>query len=549
MEGVTAEVRSGVRRRRRRLLLAVPVLAIAILGLTAAKAFADSGYRVVECHPGAHVYSAPDLHVSGHYGVGLQYGKTCTIPDPASWGKGIVFHPSEYSSSPRNGTAELRAPVGTYFNSGGFRWDIGARYSCSDGNCYYAAAYVGHGRTPHNSYPMGASPNAGYSVWTSCGTSCTRIWEDISCSSFCVHSTSPNDWYYDYVAIRDIDVTLVDSSAPTLRISGSLFASQIAHGTPALDIDSADVGGGVRRVTVEVNGVPVATPDTSCPGIPPGAAWATRFRPCGNLSTALHLDTEKTPWRDGQNSVRVCASDVATGPGEPNTVCKQRTVSVDNSCPDSSGASGQARSINVGLEDPKSGQLKRTRTARSSQGTALRGRLSGSAGSPVKAASVCVYETVDEPAGIEQLVQVAKSSSSGNFGVEIPGGPSRSFRVAYRYTDHQLESPSMYLDSSVLPTFKVTKSRLRNRHSVGFRGRIPGPNADGRAVTMQAKVGEKWRSFKQLQTDPSGRFRGKYRFTQTRGRVRYVFRAVVKKQGGYPYSRGASRKRKVIVRG
>ena len=81
MEGVTAEVRSGVRRRRRRLLLAVPVLAIAILGLTAAKAFADSGYRVVECHPGAHVYSAPDLHVSGHYGVGLQYGKTCTDPD------------------------------------------------------------------------------------------------------------------------------------------------------------------------------------------------------------------------------------------------------------------------------------------------------------------------------------------------------------------------------------------------------------------------------------------------------------------------------------
>ncbi len=302
MEAVTAEVRSGVRGRRRRLLLAVPVLAIAILGLNAAKAFADGGYRVVECHPGANVYSATDLRVSGHYGGGLQYGKTCTNPDASDWGKGIVFHPSEYSSSPRNGTAEFRAPAGTYFNSGGFRWDIGARYSCSDGNCYYAAAYVGHGHTPHNSYPMGASPSAGYSVWTSCGTSCTRIWEDISCSSFCIHSTSPNDWFYDYVAIRDIDVTLVDSSAPTLSISGSLFASQIAHGAPTLDIDAADVGGGVHSVTVQVNGVPVATPDTSCPGIAPGAAWATRFRPCGNLSTALQLDTEKTPWRDGQNT-------------------------------------------------------------------------------------------------------------------------------------------------------------------------------------------------------------------------------------------------------
>ncbi len=107
----------------------------------------------------------------------------------------------------------------------------------------------------------------------------------------------------------------------------------------------------------------------------------------------------------------------------------------------------------------------------------------------------------------------------------------------------------MYLDSSVLPTLKVTKSKLRNGRAVGFRGRIPGPDDDGRAVTMQAKVGKKWRTFKQLSTDANGHFKGKYRFTQTRGRVLYVFRALVKKQGGYPYSPGASPKRKVVVHG
>ena len=46
-----------------------------------------------------------------------------------------------------------------------------------------------------------------------------------------------------------------------------------------------------------------------------------------------------------------------------------------------------------------------------------------------------------------------------------------------------------------------------------------------------------------------GRFHGRYRFTQTVGRVRYVFRALVKSQSGYPYDPGASRKRKLIVRG
>ena len=94
----------------------------------------------------------------------------------------------------------------------------------------------------------------------------------------------------------------------------------------------------------------------------------------------------------------------------------------------------------------------------------------------MKAASVCVYETVDEPAGIEQLLQVAKSSSTGNFGVEIPGGPSRSFRVAYRYNDRQLESPSMYLDSSVKPFFKVeAEEEAPERQGGQVQGADPRP--------------------------------------------------------------------------
>jgi hypothetical protein len=78
---------------------------------------------------------------------------------------------------------------------------------------------------------------------------------------------------------------------------------------------------------------------------------------------------------------------------------------------------------------------------------------------------------------------------------------------------------------------------------------VPGPNADGRAVAMQARVGRKWRTFKQLRTDSDGRYRGRYRFTQTTGRVRYVFRALVKRQGGYPYEPGGSPKRKLVVHG
>ena len=62
-------------------------------------------------------------------------------------------------------------------------------------------------------------------------------------------------------------------------------------------------------------------------------------------------------------------------------------------------------------------------------------------------------------------------------------------------------------------------------------------------VALQARAGRKWRTFKQLRTDALGVFRGKYPFKQTVGVVTYTFRALVKRQGEYPYEPGSSRKR------
>jgi hypothetical protein len=532
--------------------LALAAFAVAALILLAApRAAGDSSYRVIQCDNGVS-HAAPDVQYSASDGSGvIQYGVTCNTDDHSTWGKGVALYPTGDLNGPHAATISFHAPPTTYFDDGGFVVDIGGRYSgCASNACWFAAAYLGNDASAVWGAGMAPDyPQAYVKQFTNCGPACTRIWADSVCpGSFCPHFASPNDWYYDYVALRQLDLTLVDTQAPSLAVSGALFDEPIAHGSPTFAIDAADVGSGVATATVDVNGVRVATPPTSCPGLGPGGSYATQFRPCSDLHTTVGLDTERTPWRDGLNTLRTCITDVNMGPGAGNQACELRSIQVENSCPDSSGATGQADSIIAGLENPKTGQLQRRMGVRSSEGTALRGQLSGPAGA-VRGASVCIYETVDEPAGIEQLVQVAKSSSSGKFSVQLPGGPSRTLKVAYRYGNRQIESPSMYLDSSVLPTLRLTKSNLLNGHAVGFRGRIPGPGNDGRAVTLQAKVGKKWRSFKQLQTDPNGRFRGKYRFTQTHGRVLYVFRALVKRQGGYPYSPGASMKRKLLVRG
>ena len=178
----------------------------------------------------------------------------------------------------------------------------------------------------------------------------------------------------------------------------------------------------------------------------------------------------------------------------------------------------------------------------------IRGSLKDASGNPVSGATVCVYQTTDLPDAGRELARTVTTQANGRFATRMDAGPSRTLDLVNRFNTKKI-SDRVELDSTVVPTLDIPKKSLTNGQAATFLGRLPGPNAEGRAVALQARVGRKWRTFKQLRTDSDGHFHGRYRFTQTSGRVRYVFRALVKSQSGYPYEPGASRKRKLIVRG
>ncbi len=194
------------------------------------------------------------------------------------------------------------------------------------------------------------------------------------------------------------------------------------------------------------------------------------------------------------------------------------------------------------------GQTRTRASVTSKVQPVIRGSLKDGAGTPVSGATVCLYQTIDLPDASRELASTATTQSNGRFATRLDAGPSRRLDLVYRYNDKVLGG-KVQLDSRVVPTLEIPKKILENGEAARFSGRVPGPNAEGRAVAMQARVGRKWRTFKQLRTDADGRYRGKYRFTQTRGRVRYVFRALVKRQSGYPYEPGPSHGRRVVVRG
>lgn len=362
----------------------------------------------------------------------------------------------------------------------------------------------------------------------------------IGCS---ISSCSSGGWVY----VSNLQFTMSDSASPVVTsLGGSLLAGGVRRGSESLSVRANDAGAGLRSLAVTVNGATIESRTLGCALISGGIS--NYMRPCGNANEAFSVNTEGAPWVEGQNTLEVCASDFAAG-GNANVGCAQTTVVIDNSCPTSAGAP-QATAIDAALqEEGEKSELSPSVSVRSDEGATVRGQLSGPRG-PVGGANVCLYEKIDVPGDIRRLAQTTKTKSDGTFGVQVEPGPSRQLDVVYRFNNQVIERAQLYLDSSVKPELKMKpKKGLTNGETTGFFGEIPGPNQDSRGVSLQAKAGKKWRTFKQIKTNSEGKFRGRYKFNHTRGRVTYKFRARVKRQGGYPYSPGSSAKRKVRVRG
>lgn len=492
---------------------AIAAAATALAVLTAAEPARGGSYGVAICNPDLRAWhnDATFSRTSQHYGHGADCG---------GGGEGLsVTSDAQSTRAGAWGAWTVRAPAGTVIS----------RVSVS------AAGRAGGGHVPEL---LTGSPGGQLAPFATAGRELRRSrWSGAPARAFaarlrCRRASSCDRGRGAEVRVKRIALRLTDRIAPSLGLAGTLFAAGSRRGVQEIKPSATDVGAGVRRFLVQVNGEPVTSHTTSCRL---SGRIALRLRPCpAQADASFAASTASPPFRQGPNLVRICAGDYADTTAA-NRKCAERRVRVDNLCP-ISGVAG--------------GELLRARLRRGRRGARVTGRLLDAAGGGVAGATLCVAARERTDAATERVIATPPTRADGRFGVTIPRGPSRELRVAYWPSDAAALERRMDLRVHVHPRLAVRPSHpIRIGNRARFEVRLPAPENARRHLRIQVRAGRRWLDLRVGRSNARGVYRARYRFHDTTGRRRYAFRALVPKQPGYPYEAGRSKIRHVTVVG
>lgn len=350
-----------------------------------------------------------------------------------------------------------------------------------------------------------------------------------------------------------IAATEVDPNPPVVgKVEGPLVAGGVLRGHQPVAATAYDQGGGVSVVEVLVNGS--VAPGGATPGACAVAAVSNLSykgiaayspTPCPpTLTGSWDPDTAEYPFHEGDNTVQICASDLATV-GPPNTTCSPpQTVEVNNSCTESAVVGGQ------NLTASFQGVTGEAVTVPFEQAAEVTGELTSNAGDPVSGATICVQSQVQESGTGPQTVATATTDANGDFSYEVPPGPNRRLLLGYRHDAFQV-AKTLAFNSHAKPTIELSRGRVRRGGRIKITGSLPGPDAAGRVIVLQASSlhGTRWLTFRRATTGLQGEFRSGYRFGKPPRAITYRMRVVVPRQAGYPYEPGHSTPKRIKVFG
>ena len=183
--------------------------------------------------------------------------------------------------------------------------------------------------------------------------------------------------------------------------------------------------------------------------------------------------------------------------------------------------------------------------------TALSGQLRV-AGKATRA-GVEVWRKVKTPGVPWERIGTLETSPAGRLRFVVSPGPASLYRFRYPGSP-TARGATATVNARVraATTFEPSRRNVVNGEYVTFRGRLKGGliPPDGKLVELQVFTRRRWRTFAQPRADAAtGRWSFQYRFEAVRGRVRFRFRARIRRETSYPFHVGTSRDVAVTVHG
>jgi hypothetical protein len=209
------------------------------------------------------------------------------------------------------------------------------------------------------------------------------------------------------------------------------------------------------------------------------------------------------------------------------------SVAPDERCPGSAASDGAVLSAGFGANDESATVIDHGDEAM------LAGQLLDGSGRGVPNAFVCIYSNV-VTSQVTEFAGIVSTDAAGRYRFPVPSGPSRNLTAVYRSSQGPLSAWAL-LQARAIPTLRLAKTTIHNKHYARFSGEIPGPYNDGVVVVLQVKIGKGWRVFRRYTTRDGGKFKMRYRFNRNFTPTLYLMRAQIAGAPGYPFLPGNSR--------
>jgi hypothetical protein len=353
-----------------------------------------------------------------------------------------------------------------------------------------------------------------------------------------------------FSGIGGATITLEDDSPPQATVvGGTLTTGTELEGWQTLALSGTDAGSGIYQAILEVDGQAAqSTLVDSNGGHCQNVGQTTDGRPAYlyTVPCKLEINDQYVSFNlsgipDGSHRLSVLVTDAA---GNATTVLDREVVIGRGAC--NGTCDDQAQLATTDL------QILKTITRRYPQSAVvLSGVLHEPTGAYVSGAQLELLQQASYTGAPFLPIATTTTSPTGGWTFNVPKGPSRLLRVAWRshaldpsYTTQLEFHENVYADIALKARRHVRIGQLFGFHGSLAGGYIPPERS---SILMEIFYRGRWRTIETLKTDSRGRFVYPYAFS-TGARSSYLFRASIQYSRAYPFLAAISRPVRVRVR-